>query len=339
MRYLLLTHLETFQKIIKILEEKCNQFYPGAPWLIAHKSILGVNKPNKITLNGQDYVIWQNQKGEVFALDNICPHMQAPLSDGWICQDRDTIACPFHALEFDGQGRLQQGDKKDTQPISKSLELIIRNNCIWTYAGFEPRLPIPDLHQKIVDEYEFIGVTGEKSIQGEFLSNLMVNYDYNHQNGTHKELFKITSCNVSHFEEKGYSATVKQELTRANNTLGEILKNPILGIFPETLANTLEYAFPSTTVLLAKTPIGDIAQIHILYPETEKITKTFILMYAKVVNPLMKFLFKNSVLQAAATVIEQDTSAVESLYPRQKPKIRLPNEEIMFYAEKLYHNW
>ncbi|MFN6475783.1 hypothetical protein [Nostoc sp. DedQUE07] len=146
-------------------------------------------------------------------------------------------------------------------------------------------------------------------------------------------------CNVSNFEDKGYYSTVKQELTRANNTLGEIIKNPILGIFPKTLANTLEYAFPSTTALLAKTPIGDIAQIHILYPKTEKITKTFILMYAKIVNPVMKFLFKHSVLQAAATVIEQDTGAVESLYPRQKPKIRLPNEEIMFYAEKLYQNW
>ncbi|MEH2175485.1 hypothetical protein [Nostoc sp.] len=112
-----------------------------------------------------------------------------------------------------------------------------------------------------------------------------------------------------------------------------------MGVFPKTLTNSLEYAFPSTTAFFAKTPIGDIAQIHLLYPETEKITKTFILMYAKVVNPVMKFLFKNSVLQAAATVIEQDTGAVESLYPRQKPKIRLPNEEIMFYAEKLYHNW
>ena len=25
---------------------------PGAPWLIVHKSMLEVNKPNKITLNG-----------------------------------------------------------------------------------------------------------------------------------------------------------------------------------------------------------------------------------------------------------------------------------------------
>ncbi|MBH8575256.1 Rieske 2Fe-2S domain-containing protein [Nostocaceae cyanobacterium CENA369] len=312
---------------------------PGAPWLIAHRSMLGVNKPHKITLNAQDYVIWQNQQGEIFAINNICPHMQAPLSDGWVCQERDTITCPFHALEFDGQGRLYQKDKQDTQPITKPLKLVISNDCIWTYAGFEPKLPIPDLHQRIVDEYEFMGVSGEKSIQGDLLSNIMVNYDYNHQNGTHKELFKITSCHVTSFEENGYYATVKQDLARANNKLGEIIKNPILGILPKNLSNTLEYSFPSTTVFFTKTPIGKIAQTHILYPETEKRTKTFILMYAQVGNPLMKFLFKNSVLQAAATVIEQDTGAVESLYPRQKPKIRLPNEEIMFYAEKLYRNW
>lgn len=264
---------------------------PGAPWLIAHKSTLEVNKPHKITLNGQDYVIWQNQKGKVFALDNICPHMQAPLSSGWVCQERDTITCPFHALEFDSQGRLYQGDKKDTQPIVKPLEVVISHDCIWTYGGFEPRLPIPDLHQRIVDEYEFIGVTGEKSIHGDFLSNLMVNYDYNHQNGTHRELFKITYCHVSSFEEKGYYAKVTQDLKRAKNTLGEIIKNPVLGIFPQKLSNTLEYAFPSTTVFFAKTPIGDIAQIHILYPEIETRTKTFILMYAKIKNYLMKLFF------------------------------------------------
>ena len=70
------------------------------------------------------------------------------------------------------------------------------------------------------DEYEFVGVTGEKSIQADLLSNLMVNYDYNHQNGTHKEMFKITTCKVSSFEEKGYYSKVHQQITRADNTLG-----------------------------------------------------------------------------------------------------------------------
>lgn len=312
---------------------------PGAPWLIAHKSMLGINQLNKITLNGRDYVIWQNTKGEVFALDNVCPHMQAPLSNGWICEDRNTIACPFHALEFDGKGRLYHQDKKDTQPITKPLDIIVSNDCIWTYGGFEPRLPIPDLHQKVVNEYEFLGVCGEKNIQGDFLSNMMVNYDYNHQNGTHKDLFKITSCNVTTFEPQGYYAKVTQDLTRSENTWQEIIKNPVVGILPKNMHNNLEYAFPSTTVLFSQAPIADIAQVHILYPETEKTTKAFILMYTKVMHPVMKLLFKNSILQAAATVIEQDSTAVETLYPREKAKIRLPNEEIMFYAEKLYRDW
>lgn len=52
---------------------------PGAPWLIAHRSMLEINKPKKITLNNQDYVLWQNRNLEVFALENVCPHLQAPL--------------------------------------------------------------------------------------------------------------------------------------------------------------------------------------------------------------------------------------------------------------------
>jgi phenylpropionate dioxygenase-like ring-hydroxylating dioxygenase large terminal subunit len=107
-----------------------NPILPGAPWLIAHKSMLGVNKPNKISLNDHDYVLWQNRKGEVFAIDNVCPRMQAPLSDGWICPERDTIACPFHALEFDGQGKLYKEGKHEVQAITKPLDIIVANDCI-----------------------------------------------------------------------------------------------------------------------------------------------------------------------------------------------------------------
>lgn len=241
---------------------------PGAPWLIAHKSMLGSNQPKKITLNGKDYVIWQNKKGEVFALDNICPHLQAPLSEGWICQERNTITCPFHALEFDREGKLYKDGKLDPQPVTQTLELIVKDDCIWTYGGYEPRLPIPELIQKLTEEYEFIGVSGEKNIQADFLSSMLVNYGYNHQNGTHKDLFQITSCDVKSYKTDGYYAKVEQQITRAENTLGEILKNPALGIIPKVMNNILEYSFPSITTFMGQTPVGKILQTHIVYPKT-----------------------------------------------------------------------
>ena len=45
----------------------------GAPWLLAHKSMLEVNKPQKISLYGNDYVIWQDKTETVTVLPNTCP--------------------------------------------------------------------------------------------------------------------------------------------------------------------------------------------------------------------------------------------------------------------------
>ena len=185
-----------------------NVILPGAPWLIAHRSMLGINQPYKVTLNSRDYVLWQNETGEVFALDNVCPHMQAPLSNGWISQEHNTIACPFHALEFDGQGRLYQDGNKSVQPIAQTLDLTVVGDLIWTYGGFEPRLPIPQLHQQIASEYEFIGITAQKSIQSDFLSSLLINYDHNHQNGTHQQMFKCKSCQAEFIEQDGVYALI-----------------------------------------------------------------------------------------------------------------------------------
>jgi nitrite reductase/ring-hydroxylating ferredoxin subunit len=312
---------------------------PGAPWLIAHRSMLGINKPYKVSLNGQDYVLWQNQQGEIFALDNVCPHMQAPLSDGWICKERGTIACPFHAVEFDGQGRLHQSGKVGNQPLLTPLELIIKDDCIWTYGGYVPKIPVPDLISKVSEGMNFVGVAGEKSIRGTFLDNLLINYDYNHQSGTHRDLFGIKANRVPVFEHEGYWAKVVQELECEDHTWNDILRNPVVLTAPKTYTGILEYAFPPLITFRTSFFLGEILQVHVLYPETETQTKTFVLVFSKPKHPILLPLLGRSMLSAVATVVEQDTRAIESLYPRQTPKIRLPNEEIMFHAQKLYHDW
>lgn len=311
----------------------------GAPWLIAHKSMLEVNSPCKITLNGQDYVLWQNASGEIFALNNVCPHMQAPLSNGWICEDRNTIICPFHAVEFDGSGRLLRDGELSRERLAESLALIIDGDFIWTYGGFEPRLPIPDLHRQVASEYDFLGVTAERSIQSDFLSSLMINYDHDHQNGTHREFFKVKSTRSKFLEKDGVYAKVSQTVEKDDYTSEEIEANPMLGALPEVMNNSLEYIFPSTQFFCLNSPDVQTYQSHILYPETESTTKTFILLYAKFSNPELRSIMQDSLLNAASIVVQQDADCLESLYPRQKAKIYLPNEEIMFYAEELYKNW
>lgn len=317
---------------------------PGAPWLIAHRSMLGVNNPYKITLNSQDYVLWQNAQGDVFALENVCPHMQAPLSKGWICESRNSITCPFHALEFDGDGRLLKDGKPNVQAIAKPLELIVQNDLIWTYGGCTPRLPIPDLIPSRTQGLDFFGVAGETSIQADFLNCIKINYDFNHQNGSHRNSFRIRDNPVHSFEADGYYARVEQTFIREDNSLQDILENPALLSTPKTYRSELEYTFPSTTLFSAAVDFGYIPQFYILYPETEHRTKTFVLCYGKWKNPLFRLpgfntLARYALLKATAKVVEQDSATLESLYPQQKPKIRLPKEEIMFYVEKLYREW
>ncbi len=317
---------------------------PGAPWLIAHRSMLGVNNPYKITLNSQDYVLWQNSQGDVFALENVCPHMQAPLSKGWICESRNSITCPFHALEFDGDGRLLKDGKPNVQAIAQPLELIVQNDLIWTYGGCIPRLPIPDLIFSRTQGLDFFGVAGETSIQADFLNCIKINYDFNHQNGSHRNSFRIRDNPVHSFEADGYYARVEQTFIRENNSLQDILENPALLSTPKTYRSELEYTFPSTTLFSAAVDFGYIPQFYILYPETEHRTKTFVLCYGKWKNPLFRLpgfntLVRDALLKATAKVVEQDSATLESLYPQQKPKIQLPKEEIMFYVEKLYREW
>ena len=315
---------------------------PGAPWLIAHREMLGINKPYKFSLNHQDYVLWQSEEGEIFGLNNICPHLQAPLSDGWICQKRKTIACPFHALEFNGQGKLEREGKVEGQALAQPLDLIVEGDLIWTYGIESPKLPVPNLIPRRTEGYQFLGVAGETSIQAEFLKCLKINYDFNHVVGTHREPFKFEQVKINHYQKNGVQITVEQEIVRSHNSWREIMKNPALLTAPKTLYSHFEYAFPSTASLITETELGQLAQFFLIYPESQQSTKIFALLYIKPknrFNQLWSSMLKRHLLKSFDWVVEQDKQAVESLYPEQKPKIRLPREEIMLDAEKLYRTW
>ena len=58
-----------------------------------------------VTRLNEKMVFWRNKKNEIVCLIDKCAHRGAALSIGKICQDGETVECPFHGLQYDSSGR------------------------------------------------------------------------------------------------------------------------------------------------------------------------------------------------------------------------------------------
>jgi nitrite reductase (NADH) small subunit len=59
-----------------------------------------------------------NVNGELSALDNVCPHRQGPLGQGWI--EGGAVVCPWHSWAFDvktGQALYPEKERVDVFPL------------------------------------------------------------------------------------------------------------------------------------------------------------------------------------------------------------------------------
>ena len=54
-------------------------------------------QPQRVRVEGVGVVLYRND-GQVLAVGQHCPHLGAPMDDGWI--DRDWIVCPWHGSRF-----------------------------------------------------------------------------------------------------------------------------------------------------------------------------------------------------------------------------------------------
>jgi len=64
------------------------------------------DKPVAVTLLDRHLVLARLRDGNLFALEDRCPHRQAPLSHG--CISGSGIRCPYHGWTFGADGRLQE---------------------------------------------------------------------------------------------------------------------------------------------------------------------------------------------------------------------------------------
>ncbi len=314
----------------------------GVPWLLAHRSMLKPNQPMKVSLYGHDYALWQDKNGHINCLPNVCPHMGAMLSEGWCVSQADgssTIACPFHALEFDHAGcTTLPGSQKRTLPQIQPLELIIQNDFIWSYGEYEPKIPVPSILNEIAENYEFIGHTADTSVETDLLTMLLNMHDYNHQNGTHRPLFKIQEVQFKNFIDNGHHSHAFYDMPIAPASLWEKLKQPDLMVLPPVVKAHLENYFPSLVIFHGDVPMAKIAQIHLFIPESKTHTRTYVLMYGIPKNPVFNLL-KKAALKMAKVVVEQDADILSKIYPNTPQKIKLNNEVGMDWVRRNFESF
>ncbi len=315
---------------------------PGSPWLLAHKSMLAVNQPKKVSLYGADYVIWKDAVGDIHALPNACPHMGAMLSEGW-CEAQSNgsseVVCPFHALKFDGSGcTVWPGSGKKTLPQLQPLALNIQGDFIWSYGEYEPRIPIPTILNEIAHTHYFVGHTADRSIETDLLTMLLNMHDYDHQNGTHRDLFRITEVEFHQFVDQGHHSHAFYDMPTAPYRLAEKLRKPDLFLLPSTIKAHLENHFPSLVIFHGEMPLGKAAQCHLFVPEAENRTRTYILLFGQAKHPAFKVL-GNTYLKFGKVVVEQDAGILGKIYPNMPQKIKLNNEVGMDWVRRNFESF
>ncbi len=314
---------------------------PGAPWLLAHKSMLRVDQPRKISLYGEDYVLWKDVAGAIQALPNACPHMGAMLSAGW-CEPQNgtsVMVCPFHALKFDGAGcTVLPGTNQTTLPLLKPLELIIQGDLIWSYGGYEPKVPIPDVLNQIAKNYYFVGHTADVTVETDLLTMLLNMHDYNHQNGTHRDLFRITDIEFHQFLDHGHCSHAFYDMPTAPYSPIEKLKQPSVMLLPSLIKAHLENHFPSLVIFHGEMPLGKAAQCHIFVPEAENRTRTYILLFGQAKHPVFKLL-GSTYLKFGKVVVDQDADILGKIYPDTPRKIKLNNEVGMDWVRRNFESF
>jgi hypothetical protein len=163
-------------------------------------------------------------------------------------------------------------------------------------------------------------------------------HDYNHQNGTHRPLFKVKKVQFKQFLDLGHHSHAFYDLPRAPVTLNDIWLNPGVLAVPEVVNVHLENLFPFCVIFHSDLAIAKIAQVHLFIPESECLTRTFVLLYAIPKNPLFGLL-RSKFLDFAKTITDQDAEILGKIYPDNPQKIKLNNEVGMDWVRRNYKSW
>jgi len=105
-------------------------------WYVVALSEELAEKPIARTICGLPLVLFRGESGAPMALEDRCPHRQAPLSMGNVLGDQ--IQCVYHGIVFDGAGRCTHVPRQDRVPVNLNVQAfatVERWGFVWLWWG------------------------------------------------------------------------------------------------------------------------------------------------------------------------------------------------------------
>ena len=114
--------------------------YVRNAWYVASWSHEIKDRLIRITIMGENIVLFRSRDGIISALEDRCPHKSLPLSRGRIIDD--AIQCGYHGMTFGSDGKCIRIPGQDNIPETafvKTYLIVEEYNIVWIWMGDEDK--------------------------------------------------------------------------------------------------------------------------------------------------------------------------------------------------------
>jgi phenylpropionate dioxygenase-like ring-hydroxylating dioxygenase large terminal subunit len=210
------------------------------PWALGTKE----SKTSRL-FDGRRLAMFKDSKGRVRAVEDVCPHRGARLSNGTV--KSGCIECPYHGWRFDGDGTLVSVPTTYNLPEKgdvKSYNIEELYDFVWNVPPESPVSP-PMLY--LLNDPKWQRVSGSEEVKGNWIDWIANSTDISHINYVH-DFGNENNGTIDEMiidDQPGKTVCTAYVRPKASSVLTQpiqVKKSPI----------KVEFVYPNTTIIHIK---------------------------------------------------------------------------------------
>jgi phenylpropionate dioxygenase-like ring-hydroxylating dioxygenase large terminal subunit len=282
-------------------------------------------EPTKVTVLGQELVLYRDTKNSPVAMSDLCIHRGAALSGGWV--QGDCIVCPYHAWTYASDGacvRIPAAGDHGVIPKKARMDAYPaqeRYGWVWVFMGDLPeheRPPLPDLGDEF-DDPSFRKIRGEFMWDANYERVTENGIDATHVNWVHNfndpERAELTDYDIEISEWKGQGTYVMRPEPSSGLFKRIYGKDASADNRPEVVTTTA-YWMPNIVKIHIRLPLGNQVIYDTNIPIDEHRTRT---LWIGMRDFFTQKAFDWDAKRRVLKIFKQDADVVEAQRPELLP--------------------